>query len=143
MRLVRDGLVALAKFDAVSNAYIKNVFYLDPETAIGAERLNRVSKWLLDLLRNMIIVGGVQFLAKKAHSELLDLAAETALIILFAYCLSYAWRVGFRPFYCLKNQNLGKTLDWLANGTFWFLFTCAVVASVEFAVDRLVEAQSR
>jgi hypothetical protein len=36
---VHGGLAALAKFDAASNSYIKNVFFLNTEAVVGAERL--------------------------------------------------------------------------------------------------------
>jgi hypothetical protein len=48
------------------------------------------SKWFFDLLRNFVLVGGLTYFAEKSNSAVLTYLHEFALLVILAYCISYA-----------------------------------------------------
>jgi hypothetical protein len=129
----------MSRIEAIAN-YFQNVFVANAELSEGANRLNALAKWFLDLLRNAIIVGALQYFAKKTNSQAMDIIATLGLCTLFAYCISYT-RVFFRPFHCLANQRLGQTLDSIADRMLFIIISILVVGVVQFAVNEIASAQ--
>ncbi len=81
------------------------------------ELVRNFSKWFFDLLRNFVLVGGLKYFAEKSNSAGLTYLHEFALLVILAYCISYAdqWYVnlfGFmqdkrRAHWCNMAVNIG------------------------------------
>ena len=54
------------------------------------ELVRNFSKWFFDLLRNFVLVGGLKYFAEKSNSTVLTYLHEFALLVILAYCISYA-----------------------------------------------------
>src|SRR6266702_4846802 len=117
-------------------SYFANAFAVVPEVREGAEKLNAISKGILDLLRNAVVVGGLRLLAEKSQSELMTLIATIGMCALFAYCISYT-RFAFRPFHALKNQKLAATMDEVFDRVLFLSISIVVVLAVSTAVQQL------
>lgn len=70
------------------------------------EQLRSVSKWTLELARNVIAVAGLQLLALLSENIVLKGIAFCAYSALYIYCISYfRWFVPY-AFPNLKNRNV-------------------------------------
>ena len=73
------------------------------------------SKWLFDLLRNFVLVGGLKYFAEKSNSTVLTHLHEFAQIVIFLYCLSYADQWYINLFGFLENKRLAHGLNMAVN----------------------------
>lgn len=116
--------------------YLTKLFVTVPELTEGANRLNAFTKGILDLLRNAVVVGGLQFLAEKSQSDLMRIIAIIGMCALFGYCTSYT-RFVFRPFHALKNQKLAAALDRILDRILFLAISIVVVLVVSLCVQQL------
>lgn len=122
--------------------YLQNAIATDPEIKAGAETLNAITKWILDLLKNAGAVGVLRYFAEKSHLTSLNVLSDIALFALFGWCISYT-RVFIRPFYFLKNQKLAMFLDEWADRLAFIIIATFVVGFVEMAVKDFALMQAR
>jgi hypothetical protein len=122
--------------------YFSNTFVVVPELVEGAKKLNELCKWILDLLRNAVVVGALQYFADKSNSQVMKITAVIGLCALFGYCISYT-RVAIRPFHFLKNQKLGLFLDIWTDKIFFWTISLGVVLAVQVAVYQIAVVQIR
>ena len=122
--------------------YFSNTFIVVPELVEGATKLNEMCKWMLDLLRNAVVVGALQYFADRSDSQVLKMTAVIGLCALFGYCISYT-RVAVRPFHFLKNQELALFLDRWTDKVFFWMISLGVVLAVQVAVYQIAAVQTR
>src|SRR5260370_5739231 len=68
-----------------------------------------LTKWLFDLLRNIVMVGFLFYLAKRTNNSILHVAAAVANAMLLVYLLSYLNTWSIRPYqtyYRLQNPSV-------------------------------------
>ncbi len=81
------------------------------------------SQWFFDLLRNFVLVGGLKYFAEKSGSPVLFYLHEFALLVILAYCLSYADQWYLNLFGFLGNKRRAHWLNMAVNfGVAVFLF---------------------
>ena len=73
------------------------------------------SQWFFDLLRNFVLVGGLKYFAEKSGSTVLFYLHEIALLVILAYCLSYADQWYINLFGFLENKRLAHWLNMAVN----------------------------
>ena len=96
------------------------------------------SQWFFDLLRNFVLVGGLKYFAEKSASPVLFWLHEFALLVILAYCLSYAdqWYINLWGF--LTNKRVAHWLNMAVNlGVavllFWVIHHAASVIVAEIS----------
>jgi hypothetical protein len=82
-------------------AYIE----IDPQEKLVAKWIRTGARILLELLRNMLVVGALQYLAQKTKSPVLYSLALLGFGALFGYCVAfiYVWSIKL-PFSISKNS---------------------------------------
>jgi hypothetical protein len=120
--------------------WVRERIYLHPEEAETNEGIRAFCKWLLDLLRNFIVVAALKFFAEKSNNTGLKVVATIAYVALLMYCLSYlqAKYINLQP---SKNRSVNVALFWVLNltvlGTLWF----ALSYSVQIVVSEISALQ--
>lgn len=94
--------------------YIRNCVSRDETASSLAVPTRALIRWLFDLLRNLMILGFLLFIAQKTASETLAKVVYLALGLLYVYLWSYInpWR--FHPFYFVKNRSAERVLNIVA-----------------------------
>ena len=96
--------------------------------------VSNFSKWFFELLRNLVLVGGLKYFYEKSGSAVLFYLHELALVVLFFYCLSYAdqWYVNLFGF--LEDK---RRAHWL-NRTVNFGIAVALFFAIRWGVSVIV-----
>ena len=89
------------------------------------------SQWFFDLLRNFVLVGGLKYFAEKSGSTVLFYLHEFALLVILAYCLSYADQWYINLFSFLENKRVAHWLNMAVN----FGCRCVAVPGIHRAVS--------
>jgi hypothetical protein len=69
------------------------------------------SQWFFDLLRNFVLVGGLKYFYERSGSTVLFYLHEVALLVILAYCISYADQWYLNLFGFLENKRLAHWLN--------------------------------
>jgi hypothetical protein len=104
-----------SKLDRFSRFLRKMVADSDTEPKTAAD-LRAFTKWLFDLLRNILIVGFLFYLAKRTDSIVLRAAAAVADGMLIIFLLSYfnPWAVRpYQTFYRLQKPSVVDFILWV------------------------------
>ena len=108
----------------------------------GAEKTRTFTKWWLDLMRNIIVVAVLLFLAKKSDSWPLTIIAYVSFGAVVLYCLTYTTWWFFYPLHKYEgSQWWARMLAYqFANlfslATFWFVWL-----TLTKAIDAISKAQ--
>jgi hypothetical protein len=73
------------------------------------------SQWFFDLLRNFVLVGGLKYFYEKSGSTVLFYLHQLALLVILAYCISYADQWYINLFGFLENKRLAHWLNMAVN----------------------------
>jgi hypothetical protein len=97
-------------FPKLQNFLRKSVHINEPNlrTSLGIRAL---IKWIFDLARNVMIVGVIQFLAKKTDSTTLNFLSFAGSGLLFGYLWTYIDSWALTPFHYLRNQTVAMILN--------------------------------
>jgi hypothetical protein len=100
-------------------------------------------KWWLDLIRNLMIVGVVQYVADKSGHWYLKALSDFTYLVFVGYCMSYVTSWVFNPFHGFKSKRLQFWLGMFV-GT---LLPAALILAISFAVyisiDDIARVQGR
>jgi hypothetical protein len=108
----------------------------------GGEKIRALTKWWLDLMRNVVVVSVLLYLAKKSDYWPLTIAAYVSFGALVLYCLTYTAWWFFNPLHQYEgNRWWVRMLTYqVANvvslASFWFVWL-----AVTKAIDALSKAQ--
>jgi hypothetical protein len=107
----------------------------------GAEKVRAFTKWWLDLMRNVIVVAVLLYLAKKSDSWLLTIIAYASFAAVILYCLTYTTWWFFDPLHKHEGKWWVRMLTYqIANlislTTFWFVWL-----AITKAIDAISGAQ--
>ena len=97
-----------SKFERVWRFLWEMVSFDESELQI-AGHIRAITKWLFDLLRNVLMVGFLFYLAKRTNSSILFIAATAANALLMVYLLSYlnAWSIHpYQTYYRLQKPSV-------------------------------------
>ncbi|MGA7455812.1 MAG: hypothetical protein WBW51_00590 [Methyloceanibacter sp.] len=79
------------------------------------ELVRNFSKWFFDLLRNFVLVGGLKYFAEKSNSTVLTYLHEFALLVILAYCISYADQWYINLFGFMQDKRRAHWLNMAVN----------------------------
>jgi hypothetical protein len=87
------------------------------------ELVRNFSKWFFDLLRNFVLVGGLKYFAEKSNSTVLTYLHQLALLVILAYCISYADQWYINLFGFMQDRRRAHWFNMAVNiGVAIFLF---------------------
>ena len=100
------------------------------------------SQWFFALLRNFVLVGGLKYFYEKSGSAVLFYLHEFALLVILAYCLSYAdqWYVNLWGF--LENKRVAHWLNMAVNFGVAILLFWVIHHAVSTIVAEISRAQA-
>lgn len=119
------------------------IFHVAESDLWGAKQIRAITKWWLDLMRNLVVVAALLYLSKKADNWPLTIVAYISYGALVAYCLTYTAWWFFYPLHRYEGRTwLVRTLWYqIANVvslvTFWFVWI-----GLTGAVDAISKAQA-
>lgn len=102
-----------------------------------------VTKWGLDLVRNMVVVGALKYLANRTGAPFIKAVAEIASLFLYLYCLSYISTWTIHPFNFVTNRRVERALELIAAFVFSYVAIRLATFALEGAIKDLAEAQAR
>lgn len=105
-----------------------------------AKDIRAFAKWCFDFLRNILIVGLLQYMAQKTHSVTMARIADGALFLLMAYAWSYFFGWGIRPFHFLKNKKAERIISVICTLVFFGAATFCAMKFIQHAVKEIAAA---
>ena len=99
------------------------------------------SKWFFDLLRNFVLVGGLKYFAEKSCSTVLFYLHEFALLVILAYCISYADQWYINLFSFVENKRLAHWLNMTVNIAVAVLLFLVINRAASTIVAEISRAQ--
>jgi hypothetical protein len=115
--------------------YLNKSFAVDREGFQRSQPTRNLVRWIFDLVRNILVVGLLQFLANKSHSTILTIASVAGVMLLTMYLVSFQDTFLVTPFRRLKSSKLAAVLN--------ILLTGIVVMALVFASSTLVSKAIR
>ena len=94
------------------------------------------TKWLFDVVKNVLVVGGVLAVAKKTDDLLFTICGQVLLAFITVYCLSYLMTWYYNPFHGIKRKRLSFVLA----ACFCAPSAAVLWASILYALNRVVGA---
>jgi hypothetical protein len=116
---------------------------IDPRERIAARWLRAGARIILELLRNMLVAGALQYLAQKTKSPILYALALVAFGALFGYCAAFifVWSIKL-PFSITKNStvyaSVSASLQLLILSVSYGVILCGIFS----AVNAVMKAQA-
>jgi hypothetical protein len=109
--------------------------------AWGAKKVQAFTKWWLDLMRNLVVVAVLLYLARKSDNSLLTIVAYASFAAVVLYCLTFTTWWFFDPLHKYEGRWWVRILTYqIANAislaAFWF-----VLLAVTKAIDAVSKAQ--
>jgi hypothetical protein len=106
-----------------------------------APQIRAAYKWWLDIVRNLMFVAALQYVALKSGHWYLKALSDFTYFVFAGYCMSYITSWVFNPFHGIKNKRLQFWLGMFV-GT---LLPAALILAISFAVylsvDDIVRVQ--
>lgn len=119
--------------------WITTYIDFDERTAQTSQMNRALYKWILDFIRNVMVVAALAYIAKKSDSYLIWGLALVANFVLCGYLYTYVepWTV--------KSEAISKG-GWNNFGALGVILLVqgamiAISAAIFFAIDRIVSAQ--
>src|SRR3954451_8502488 len=100
------------------NAYFEAAFVRHTHDYNAAIMIQRLTKWWLEFARNILVVGGLYYLAEKSDSTALKIFSYINLAALFAYMTSHFNNWSFRLFPYIQKRALYN----IVNLGIWLVF---------------------
>jgi hypothetical protein len=104
-----------------------------------AKHVRRLAKWWLELIRNLLVVSAINFLAQQSDSILLKGIAYASFLALFAYCTSYqnTFSINFFPY--IKHP---RTNFWV-NAVVWLCICMPIFFFISASIFIVFEELKR
>jgi hypothetical protein len=108
----------------------------------GGEKVRAITKWWLDLMRNVVVVSVLLYLARKSDGWPLTIVAYASFGALVLYCLTYTAWWFFNPLHQFGGRSwwIRMLTYQMANlvslASFWFVWI-----ALTRAVDAVSKAQ--
>jgi hypothetical protein len=125
-------------------AYLSGVVWRHEEPIQKNTRnIRALIRWLFDLVKNILIVGGLKFLAIKSGSVVLSLVGIVAFASIMLYCVTYMQTWQLRLFHPWWPNNLARASDLLVNLAIVAPIFYIIVYTVPEAIDDIAKAQGK
>jgi hypothetical protein len=108
-----------------------------------AGKVQCLSKWIFDVLKNAMVAGTLKFLADKTGFLILRIASDVAFLALLAYVTAYNNTFMFRFFHPLKNQRLAFALDAIVSMAILLPVFLVIYWAIPAAIDAIAKSQGQ
>src|SRR5262245_59395583 len=122
--------------------YVEKAIVYREDEVRRDEGLRRTVRWFFELLRNVMLLGLLKYVADKSGSAILCWFWALGLGLLGASIYLLFDAVRFRPFAVLTEGRFGKIADQLFNVVAGFTVFFALVWIMTTAVDAISKAQT-
>jgi hypothetical protein len=124
--------------------YLSGVVWRHEEALqINTRNIRALIRWFFDLVKNVLIVGGLKFLAVRSDSVVLKVVGVAAFASILVYCVTYmqTWQV--RLFHPWWPNNFARAADLLVNLAIVAPLFYIIVYTVPEAIDDIAKAQGK
>jgi len=121
------------------NKYFSDGFLLHEADFQAGKHIRALTKWWLELVRNLLVVSAFYFLALKSDSTVLKILAQLSLLVFLAYFSTWQNTFSFRFFPYIKNP---KVNFWF-NLVVWLAICMPIYFFIIIAVTRAFQALSQ
>ena len=97
------------------NDFLSKSIQVHPKTLPAAAVSRAVAKWWLDLARNLVVIGALQYVAFRSGNMILKGLSLGTYLFFFAYFMTQFDLWSFNPFYSVKNPRLHAALSVLSH----------------------------
>jgi hypothetical protein len=123
-------------------AFLRRVIQPDVGEFPHAERMRKLTSWLFNLARNILLVSAIRYLDLKSHSLILQIADGIAFWALFGYIISY-WAIWeFNIFSQLSKSKRALAADAILSTTIFFAVAGYAYPAVNVIVETVANAQT-
>ena len=123
--------------------YIKKSFNARPIDRLVSIQTRAFAKWWLDLVRNFIIVGVLQYFAEKSGLWYVKALSAITYLVFFGYCMSYLDFWTFNPFHGMKTSWFKFFLSMVVGVILPVAILMGVSLLVYMSVDEIARLQAR
>jgi hypothetical protein len=114
--------------------WLRGTFVVHEESKKSAETFRVFIKWTFELLRNLMIVGLLQYFAQKTGHRLLQSLAGMSSVMLYMYLYGYVDSYALRPFHPLKNKKVAMWLNFICElvivGGAWWICQYTILTAI-------------
>jgi DNA mismatch repair ATPase MutL len=128
-----------SKFERVWRFLWEMVSFDESELQI-AGHIRAITKWLFDLLRNVLMVGFLFYLAKRTNSSILFIAATAANALLMVYLLSYLNTWSIHPYQTYYRLQKPSVVDFLIVMIFVGLIVFSIYFGIPYVANQIASA---
>lgn len=105
------------------NRYLSDAFLLHESDLKAKQTINKLTKWWLDQVRNLLAVSAFYFLAKKTGNVFLESLAAISILLFLNYLFNWPNTFSFRFLPYIKNPRanfwINLALWMIVLGGFW------------------------
>lgn len=123
------------------NEFLSKSIKVNPKSAPTAAVLRAVAKWWLDLVRNLLVVGALQYVAFRSGNLILEGLSLCTYLFFFAYFITQFDLWAFNPFFSVKNSRLQSVLPVLSHIVV-ALIPLALGVALFMSVQQVARAQT-
>src|SRR5262250_2661589 len=113
------------------NDFLSKSLQVHPKTAPAAAVSRAVAKWWLDLARNLVVIGALQYVAFRSGNMILKGLSLGTYLFFFTYFMTQFDLWSFNPFYSVKNPRLKPALSVLSH----------VVVALFMSIEQVAHGQ--
>ena len=104
--------------------------------------ISRTAQWWLDLVRNLLVVGALQYVAFKTGSVLLEVLSIGTYLFFWIYFVTRGETWSFNPFSFVRDARLHRALAVLSQIVV-ALIPLALGVVLYMSIDQIARAQGR
>lgn len=112
----------------------------DEAIYLKMEKLRAFIRWCFELLRNIAVVGVIQYLSLKTGSQLLFWTSQAATFLLVAHFYTYVEQVSVNFFPQIKRRWVAETLEFVVGFLIVGVGALAVNVGIQMAVADIAAA---
>ena len=102
--------------------------------------IRALTKWLFDLLRNILMVGFLFYLAKRTNNSILHVAAAVANAMLLVYLLSYLNTWSIRPYQTYYRLQKPSVVDLIIMILFVGPIVLLIYIGIPYVANQIASA---
>jgi hypothetical protein len=123
------------------NEFLSKSIRVNPKSAPAAALSRAVAKWWLDLARNLVVLGALQYVAFRSGNTILKGLSLATYLFFFAYFMTQFDLWAFNPFFSVKNPRLQAALPVLSHVVV-ALIPLALGAAVFVSIEQVARGQT-
>jgi hypothetical protein len=123
------------------NAFFSKSLLWSETDALVAAKTRAFAKWWLALLRNVMVVAVLQYVARKSDKLAVKIIAGVSFFMLLGYCLSYLQSWSLNPFFFIKNRHVQLLAYMIFGVALGVALLFSISAGIGSAIDEIPRMQ--